>query len=627
LPLPLVEALQFDHVSPSPRLLEKCTAHLSELLKTIHTLLPPYLTEQIVRDPTPGKAGGHFIDGTLLFADISGFTAMSERLSRIGEEGAEEITNIVNRYFGTMLSILRDHDGQLVKFGGDALLGLFPEPHSSTRAVQAAHRMQTAMASSGQIQTSQGVFALQMKVGIHKGSFFAARLGTLQGMEYALLSADVNATAATESAALAGQIMLDHATLEAATACQAIPAPQNDKYFIVQEIAPSPVTYPSRTPEFSPSLEPTIDGLHRAVEHLDALTPYLPAGLLSRIASTPNAVSLEGEHRLVAVLFANVHGLGEIVDQLGPGREDQIVMALNQYFTAMDNGIRRFGGVVNKIDLYDHGDKLLAFFGAPVAHEDDAERAVRAALAMQDTMSKITCSIPTHTGLPELCLSQQIGISFGYVFAGYVGTSWRHEYTVMGDEVNLSARLMSVAEPDSITISSDVRRKVQALFDLTPRGKVELKGKSAPVPIFSIVGPRAIPEPLRGLKGMSSPLVGRQAEWEQLLTATDQLMSGRGQIISVTGEAGLGKSRLIAELRQYMKNRSVRWIEGRCLSYTESVSYRPFHEIVQHLVGIQLDDSEGQAWNKLRDALEKKLSPEEIAVTLPYLPYLTWPTL
>jgi class 3 adenylate cyclase/predicted ATPase len=624
LPPSLIEALQFDSVSPPPRLLEECTTHLAELLKTIYTLLPPYLAEQVIQDPIPGKTGGQFIEGTLLFADISGFTAMSERLSRIGREGAEEITAIVNRYFSTMLSILRDHAGQLVKFGGDALLGLFLEPDSATRAVQAAQRMQTAIGDLGQTQTSQGVFTLQMKIGVHKGRFFAAQLGTSQGMEYTLFGADVNATAATESAAVAGQVLLDQATYEAITApCQAAPASPNSAYMSVEQIASAPTPPPSDSSTVSHSLEPTIADLRRAVERLGALAPYLPAGLLSRIVNDPHAASVEGEDRLVAVLFANVHGLGEIADRLGPGQEQTIIAALNQYFIAMEDSIRRFGGVVNKMDLYDHGDKLLALFGAPVAHEDDAERAVRAALAMQETLSDITCSLPAHTGLSDVCLKQHIGVSFGYVFAGYVGTSWRHEYTVMGDEVNLGARLMSVAEAGSIVVSSDVRRKVQALFDLTPQGKVELKGKSTPIPIFSVVGPRAIPEPLRGLKGMRSPLVGRQTEWEQLLAAMNQLSLGRGQIVAVTGEAGLGKSRLVAELHQTSAAsadlQDIPWVEGRCLSYTESVSYRPFQEIVQQLFDIQPDDSEAEAWGKLRDGLEKKIAPAETEMTLPYL--------
>ncbi len=223
---------------------------------------------------------------------------------------------------------------------------------------------------------------------------------------------------------------------------------------------------------------PTLKGLRRAVKVLNALTPYLPAGLMARLASSPQGMMQEGEHRLVAVTFANVHGLGELVDRLGPGREEEIVNALNQYFVGMDNAVHGLGGVINKMDLAEHGDKLLAFFGAPVAHEDDAERAVRAALNMQAALREMSSALPEQVGLPDLKLTQQVGISLGYVFAGYVGTAWRREYTVMGDEVNLAARLMAAAEPGSIIVSGAAQRKVQALFNLTPRGEVRVKGKS-----------------------------------------------------------------------------------------------------------------------------------------------------
>jgi class 3 adenylate cyclase len=326
------------------------------------------------------------------------------------------------------------------------------------------------------------------------------------------------------------------------------------------------------------------------------------------------------------VLFANVHGLGQVADRLGPGHEAQIVAALNHYFVAMGNAIHRFVGVINKMDLYDRGDKLLAFFGAPLAHEDDAERAVRAAMAMQEALSEVSCSLPTFAGLPDVCLTQHIGIGYGYVFAGYVGADWRHEYTVMGDDVNLSARLMSVALPGEALVSANVRRKVQALFDLAPRGQVQLKGKSQPTLTFAVAGLRAIPEPLRGLKGMTSPLVGRQAEWDKLRAAIDTLLLKRGQIVSVMGEAGLGKSRLVAEMRQQVKAQSahgaypvVQWFEGRCLSYTESVSYSPFQEIVRQMVGIRRDDSEAEAWSKLRKAVEKQFAPDQVHANLPYL--------
>jgi class 3 adenylate cyclase/tetratricopeptide (TPR) repeat protein len=613
---PLVEELLLDLAAPAPVLLERCIAHLSTLLETVYTHLPPYLVEWVMQNPKPGKTGGQFMDGTLLFADISGFTAMSERLSRIGREGAEEINGIVNRYFGTMLSILREHHGQLVEFYGDALLGLFLEPDSATRAVQAAQSMQTAMGAFAQTETSQGVFAVQMKVGIHRGHFFAAQLGTPRGMDYALFGADVNATAATESAAIAGQVLFDSATLQSISVpCRTLPA-SGAPYVVLEHVEPSPMLPHFPGPPL-PHFEPSLQGLRSAVELLDALTPYLPAGLLARLASDPHAQGVQGEHRLVAVLFANVVGLGEIVNRLGAGREEQIVAALNQYLIAMERAIHRFGGVINSVDLNDRGDKLYSFFGAPLAHEDDAERAVRAALAMQETLQEIGCSLPVEAGLADLCLSQRIGISTGYVFAGYVGTSWRHDYTAMGDDVNLAARLMAKAEPGSIVVSGDVRRKVQALFDLASLGEVQVKGKSRPISIFSVAGVRAIPEPLRGVEGMRSPLVGRQAEWEQLQAAMSALPSGRGQIVSVIGEAGLGKSRLVTEMRE--AERAVRWVEGRCLSYTESVSYWPFQDLIRRLIGLRPDDSEQEAWNKLRAALEQRLAPEEVHENLPFL--------
>ncbi len=151
-----------------------------------------------------------------MFADISGFTAMSERLSRIGREGAEEITGIVNRYFSAMLTLLREYDGYLVKFGGDALLGLFLEPYGAQRAVQSAVRMQEAMREFAELRTSQGVFPLRMKIGLHQGRFFSAQLGNADNMEYMLFGPDVNATALAEGAAAAGEVLIDRDTLRCA---------------------------------------------------------------------------------------------------------------------------------------------------------------------------------------------------------------------------------------------------------------------------------------------------------------------------------------------------------------------------------------------------------------------------
>lgn len=594
LPRDLIEAVEFERLAPPPRLLEQCLARLDHLVQICESHLPYFLVERLRQDPTPGQVGGQFIQGALLFADISGFTAMSERLSRSGREGAEEVTGILNSYFDAMLAILRAYGGQLIQFGGDALLGLFTEPASVVRAAQAALEMQAAMAGFAQTVTSQGTFPLQMKVSLRRGRFFAAQLGAAQSMEYALFGRDVNACAEAASHARAGEIVLDAATLaalNAVTTAAAAPLAERPDTFTLGAVGPV-APPPSPSPAALPS--PLTDPLQRVlaeVRRLNALTPYLPAGLLARLAAPGEA--WQGEHRLVAVLFANVHGLGELADRLGPGRESEIIAGLNGYFTAMQRAIHSFGGVINKIDLSDHGDKLLAFFGAPIAHEDDAERAVRAALAMQTGLK---------TEHSTFDLQQQIGLSYGYVFAGYVGAQWRHEYTVMGDEVNLAARLMATATAGEVATSDAVRRKVKALFELEPRGEVKLKGKSAPQPVFRVIGERAIPEPVRGLEGIRSPLVGRETEWRQLVNALEQARLGRGQIVRVMGEAGLGKSRLVSELRRQAGD--LRWVEGRCLSYTERVSFYPFLGLIRQFSEIRTDDSAEEAWAKIRRLVE-----------------------
>ncbi|MCB8922530.1 MAG: AAA family ATPase [Ardenticatenaceae bacterium] len=641
LPPALIEPLQIDFASPSTSLISACVTHLTTLLETTASHLPDYVVESVLHNPVPGLASGQFVDGTLLFADISGFTAMSERLNRIGREGAEEITAVVNRYFSMMLTILHKYSGQLIKFGGDALLGLFSErpfspdtgplQHSSaTRAAQAALHMQNAMSEFAETSTSQGTFPLRMKVGLHKGRFFAAQLGSPQNMEYALFGQDVNATAATESAASAGQVLLDQATYTAIDVnCTAVPLPHDNHYLLITQLDPIAAQTPPPI-NLLPNSDPSLDTLRHAVTLLDALTPYLPVGLLSRIASDPNAPSLAGEHRLVGILFANVHGLGKIADRLGPGQEAQIVASLNHYFVSTSQALEQYGGVINKIDLYDHGDKLLVLFGAPIAHEDDAERAARAALGMQTVLSQLQTALPPQANLPDLHLSQHIGISYGYVFAGYVGSDWRHEYTVMGDQVNLSARLMAAAghqqlatndqRPTTILISSNVRRKVQAMLDLEPQGEVSLKGKSEPVPIFTVRGARAVPETVRGLGSMRSPLVGRAKEWQQLATAVTSLRNNRGQIITLLGEAGLGKSRLVEELRQHISpKQGINILEGRCLSYTESASYWVFQELLRQAINLHANEEPDVALHTLRHALDEIWPPNEIAANLPYL--------
>ncbi|MEJ5311427.1 MAG: adenylate/guanylate cyclase domain-containing protein [Anaerolineae bacterium] len=587
---------------------------LTHLLESVVTYLPRYLVQAELAAPEAG-AGGEFLHGTLLFSDISGFTAMSEHLSTLGKDGAEQIVALVNRYFSAMLDVLFAYGGDLFKFGGDALLAFFPdgpETPGSINALHAAWAMQQAMAAFREVETSLGTFPLQMKIGLHAGPFFAARVGTPKKREFVVTGRTVNATAMAESAAVAGQILASDAVYAQAQMQPGFTfTPGPPGYYLLDALTPSHLHSlpPSPTPLLSSA------SLHQTVTTLERLTPYLPPGLLTRLLPTESGQDVGdsnygngGEHRLVAVLFANFVGASELIERLGPNHADEIARALNDYFVAMDEIVERYGGVVNKIDLYDHGDKLMALFGAPVAHEDDAERAVRTALDMQ-------------RALEERCawVRQRIGVSTGMVFAGHVGGATRREYTVMGDEVNLAARLMSAAQEGEVLLAGYVQRKVRAFFEVADRGEVRLKGKSKPVPTFTIVGRRAQPEPVRGIRGLRSVLVGRAEEQAAVRRLIADLFTGRGGILSLIGEAGLGKSRMIAEMHAGLAEEiALTWVEGRCLSYTQHVSYSAFTDVIHAFLRIVDTDNEFDIREKLRRCMAE-LFPEGESDIQPYL--------
>lgn len=601
--------------------------HLNDLLDVVTTYLPRHLvqTELLPRDVP--HVGGAFLDGALLFADISGFTPMSERLSILGRRGAEQITGLVNHYFGAMLEVLFAYHGDLFKFGGDALLAFFPnDVGGSVSALQAAWAMQEAMTAFRQVETSLGKFALQMKIGLHAGPVFAARVGTDDEREFIVTGPTVNATATAERLASAGQILISpavHQQVRDGDWLTTVEGPSG--HYLVEHVhshtLPLPHTHPPPRPSAADLHRPddtSGEALGRVLDALDRLAPYLPSGLLPRLRLDPTRLETSGEHRLVAILFANFLGASDLVARLGRDHADDIAQTLHRYFVAMQQAVSRYGGVVNKVDIYDRGDNLMALFGAPVAHEDDAERAVRAALEMQAAAEEIT----ENAGfLREPWLQgQRIGVSTGMVFAGHVGAAGRREYTVMGDEVNLAARLMSAADDGEILLASYVQRKVIAFFELVDRGEVILKGKSKPVPTYTIVGRRAQPEPVRGIRGLHSPLVGRDAEQATLQGLIAELRTGRGNTVSLIGEAGIGKSRLVTELRnQAIADGDITWLEGRCLSYTQQVSYSALIDVIHSALDIVETDSQLDIRVKLHRRVDELLPDEAGEDILPYL--------
>ena len=330
-------------------------------------------------------------------------------------------------------------------------------------------------------------------------------------------------------------------------------------------------------------------------------------------SSSPRSVDRPGERRQVTILFADIVGSTTIAERMDP---DDWTALVGEALALMNRTIARYDGTVARL----MGDGVLAFFGAPRAHEDDPERAVRCGLEMVREVDRMASEFRSRYGE---ALRIRVGINTGPVVVGTVGTDIAHEYTAMGDAVNVAARMQSSAEPGTVLVSGATHRLVAAIVDAVDRGALELKGKSEPVHAYAITAVHGTLGGARGLAGVRSPMVGRDEQLARLERLFAVARAGQGRWAAILGEPGIGKSRLLAEFGARVRETApnVQWIEGRCLSYAESLPYQLVLELVRSIVGVSAAAGEAE----LRDALEsttRKALGERWADAFAYLAHL-----
>ncbi|HEX9075157.1 MAG TPA: adenylate/guanylate cyclase domain-containing protein, partial [Anaerolineae bacterium] len=323
---------------------------------------------------------------------------------------------------------------------------------------------------------------------------------------------------------------------------------------------------------------------------------------------------MEGERKLVTVLFTDIVGSTALAEKLDPEEWGEIVSGAHQL---VSQAVYHYEGTIAQL----LGDGVLAFFGAPITHEDDPVRAINAALDLLGRIDELGRELKAKYRLEHL--EMRVGLNTGLVVVGNIGTDMHMEYLAVGDTVNLAARLQSLADPNTVLISENTARPARHAFNLESRGVLELKGKSERVTAFRVIGRKAVVESARGIAGLESSLVGRDREFEILKAKIEELRRGRGQIISVIGEAGLGKSRLIAELRNSLPQSNgegarVQWFEGRSLSFETATPYAPFINLLNSLFGILPDDTDPKKYAKIRDRVNELL-PERAGDVAPFL--------
>lgn len=603
--------------APSAVLQAAC-GRMRALLHSVATYVPANIVQRHLVQPAPWQIEGAFWNGSTLFADLSGFTALSATLGQLGKQGAEEVSAIINQLFGALTEEIHRHHGVLLKFGGDALTAFFDASvlgdNHALLASHAALAMQARMREFGALRTRGGTFQLRLRIGVHSGQVFAAEVGDAEHIELIVTGRTINRVALAQEIAQPGEVVISEETR--ALLPQATTQERQVNFHLLTKVAvPVP---PFVVPHWQLAEGAgDLPELLALAARVDALQPYLPCHLPQRFLLPAEGALEAGEFRPVTVLFANFFPFSVVLELV---RDDcpTALQVLNAYYRRAQAVIHRYGGIVNKVDMHTYGDKLMALFGAPTAHEDDPLRAVRAAFDLRAALAEANQEIAALLGVrnaelkpddgersitgfyrlaklhSQFALTQQVGINTGVVFAGPVGGARRREYTVMGHHVNLAARLMGVAQEGVILLSADTRRAVERNVAVRERASVRLKGIAQEVPLAEALRPLAVPQNVRRSLARS-PLVGRADELNRLLEVGRAALADGGRVVALIGDAGVGKTRLIEELLQQLVIHSgsdASDVPGffpysvECQSYEQNTSYAAVRELLRQFFDI-----------------------------------------
>ena len=326
---------------------------------------------------------------------------------------------------------------------------------------------------------------------------------------------------------------------------------------------------------------------------------YTPKFLADKILTTRS--SIEGERKLVTVLFADVANYTSISEKLDPEEVHQI---MDGCFKILMDEIHRYEGTINQFT----GDGVMALFGAPLAHEDHAQRACHAALSIQKAIRDYAEEIKKDCGIE---FKMRIGLNSGPVIVGSIGDDLRMDYTAVGDTTNMAARMEATAKPGSTLVSKDTYRLVKDFFELDTPAKIKVKGKKEEQEAYELTQVSEIETRFRAsvAKGLTR-FVGRENSMAALMEAYDKVQSGSGQVLGIVGEAGVGKSRLLLEFRNLLPQAEFSFVEGRCLHYGGSMSYLPILDILRSYFDIKEGEREFVIKKKIKDKtleLDEKL--------------------
>ncbi len=484
------------------------------------------------------------LPGTLVFADVSGFTKISERLSKRGKVGAETIVEVIESCFTRLLEVSSSYGGTLIQFGGDAVLLFFRGEGHQLRAAAAALEMRTTIRSLGDMTRAVAGVQLSLTVGVHSGDFDWFLVGRSH-RQLVLGGAAASQLVRLESAAQRGQILVGPATAGALDVrnltVRGGTAPR-----LVGTVEPPAYERPALPPP---------EGMAR----------FVAAGLHRTVAEG----RIDSEHRTATVAFVQYSGLDEIIEQSGG---DEAARRLDALMTATQEALDPREICFQSADLAVDGGKFYLSAGAPLSTGQDEENML---LALAEIVSR------------DVGLVLRAGVNSGSVFTGEIRSGSRATFITMGDPVNLAARVMSKAAPGTVYATMPVLDRSRTLFDLTPVEPFHVKGKAKPVTAFEVGGARNV---RTEVASADVPLVGRDSELAAFREACASAGERSGSYLQLLADPGAGKSRLLNEFEAAAPSSDFHRVG--CRLYQSSTPYFPFFGLLGSLLSLSETDGE-----------------------------------
>jgi class 3 adenylate cyclase/tetratricopeptide (TPR) repeat protein len=550
------------------------------------------------RDPNIALPSSEECPCAVLFADISGFTRLTERLARKGAAGAEELTAALNSYFGRLIEIVCDFGGDVLKFAGDALLAIFedqaPEASlkdASIRAVAASLKIQREMQDFPEVEGTK----LSLKIALAAGDLRLLHLGGVFGRcELLMVGDSLRELGDANGLAGPGDVIAAPSLWHRIESMTTGTALDGDN-FRIESLTSENLNDLGRSEDTGQSA--LVNAPFR-VSVVSAMRGYIPAAIYARLAA--GQTDWLGELRKVTVVFVNLPGFN---------RETSLSSA-QQLMVVLQRTIYQFEGSLNKLSVDDKGVSMLAGFGLPpVAHEDDAARAIGAALELHERIAKLgwTCSI---------------GVATGRIFCGAYGNHQRREYTVIGDAVNTSARLMQAAN-GHILCDQTTWHEAEQRFDFDTLEPMKMKGKSEPVPCYRPIGRRTREVHETGQRAT----IGRKKERELFGSRLSGLVERQeSSVVFFEGEAGIGKSHLIATFTALARWARCRILIGRGDAIERSTPWFAWRAVIAGMIEV---DHERLDPSALEQSLRERFElDDELIRFLPLLSSLVpvaWP--